>query len=278
MCETSSRVNSHYSLGDVFIVEHTAGHNETHLTPEDRLSLLLQVAHESHVTCNKDITVANVHDGFLWLHEQSHWLPHDKSHAVRIEVPRLHIMNRLPNLEKLDAVAFSTKIVPGSLLLAMARHFCHPDTEKGAHQVVEARLSDHMMDLIDMTLRSSVDLADFNDQRAWRRKRIREHIDRNLGDLTLTPQKIAEGHKISPRTLYQLFKDEPGAIAGWIATRRLEKAREALLDPYRQHISIADIARQHGFRNAAHFSRRFRSHFALSPRELRREGAKDDQH
>jgi len=74
---------------------------------------------------------------------------------------------------------------------------------------------------------------------------------------------------ISSRYLQDLFHSERKTVSEWIWLRRLEKARRDLLDPLLSRESITQIALACGFCDLAHFSRRFKAAYAMSPREYR---------
>jgi AraC-like DNA-binding protein len=55
--------------------------------------------------------------------------------------------------------------------------------------------------------------------------------------------------------------------------RRLERAEWTLGDPAQNHRRVLDVALELGFSGDAHFSRRFRRKFGLSPSSYRRRAA-----
>ena len=57
------------------------------------------------------------------------------------------------------------------------------------------------------------------------------------------------------------------SVGEWVRIRRLEYAREALLDGRR---SISDVALAAGFADQSHLTRLFRGHFGVTPAEYRR--------
>ncbi|OAS19756.1 helix-turn-helix domain-containing protein [Methylobacterium platani] len=100
-------------------------------------------------------------------------------------------------------------------------------------------------------------------------ERICTYIDRHLDDPALSPAGIAAACRVSRATLYRLFGFDGGVMA-YIAGRRLDRAFIALSRPDRRPASIAQIAHRSGFSSESHFSRSFRSRFAMTPREARR--------
>jgi AraC-like DNA-binding protein len=92
-------------------------------------------------------------------------------------------------------------------------------------------------------------------------------IDANLASRGLTPDRIARTAGVSRSALYRLF--EPyGGVAAHVRRRRLEAARDAVLDPQDPR-RLADLAQDLGFPSQALFSRQFRETFGCTPRELR---------
>lgn len=99
--------------------------------------------------------------------------------------------------------------------------------------------------------------------------KIREYIMANLGDLDLNPQRIADAHYISVRTLHALFKEQGATVSTWVRERRLEMARRDLIDPLCKD-PIRQIGLRWGFADATHFSNAFRLAYEKSPREYRK--------
>jgi AraC-like DNA-binding protein len=95
--------------------------------------------------------------------------------------------------------------------------------------------------------------------------RIVEYILLHLAEPSLTPERIAAAHHISLRQLYRLWSHNPLGIAEWIIKERLARAAASLRDDRQSHSPIWEIARSVGFRDAAHFSRRFRATYGTTP-------------
>lgn len=97
---------------------------------------------------------------------------------------------------------------------------------------------------------------------------------RNLGDPALTPSAVAAAHHLSTRTLHRIFRHEGTTVAAWIRTRRLEQCRRDLLDQRLRNRPIHAIAARWGFRDAAHFSRAFKTAYDTSPETYRHSAPK----
>ncbi|MDR6976051.1 AraC-like DNA-binding protein [Streptomyces sp. 3330] len=105
-------------------------------------------------------------------------------------------------------------------------------------------------------------------------RRVRDHIDRHLGDPGLSPQSVAAAHHISVRYLHRLFEGEGITVARLIQRRRLERCARELQRPDATASTVSAVAQRWGFANPAHFSRVFRAAYGRSPREWR--GARDE--
>ncbi|MCZ4122796.1 helix-turn-helix domain-containing protein [Streptomyces sp. H39-S7] len=101
------------------------------------------------------------------------------------------------------------------------------------------------------------------------RARIDAFIEHNLGDQDLRPATIATHHRISVRTLHQLFQGQPETVSAMIRRRRLERCKADLLNLRLGHHTIGDISTRWGFRHPADFSRAFRAAYGVPPRDLR---------
>lgn len=100
------------------------------------------------------------------------------------------------------------------------------------------------------------------------RMRILDYASRNLRDPELSAERIAAAHFISVRHLYKVLADANISLSQWIRTRRLEAARHELA-ACPDGVTIASVARRHGFSDMSSFSRAFRAEYGLSPRDWR---------
>ncbi len=98
--------------------------------------------------------------------------------------------------------------------------------------------------------------------------RIESFVRRNLGSNELSPEAIARGCGMSTRYLHELFRDTNQTVGSWVRDQRLEACREALSDPGNS-MTVAEIAYRWGFSDQAQFSRNFKTHFGVSPKDYR---------
>ncbi|AFW00732.1 transcriptional regulator [Gluconobacter oxydans] len=196
-------------------------------------------------------------------------LSHQETGTLVISFRTEALLAQLPILSGLPPVTFQTRSGPGRFLFAICDLIVQDALPPPPSQT-RTRLLKHLTDLLLTTLLDALDLdLSAAGRRRHRQKHMRAYIETRLHEPDLTPQIIAAASGISARALYLLFDGEPGAVAGWILNRRLERIYKDLQSPELVSMNIAEIALKHGFRNAAHFSRRFRQKFGMSPRHVR---------
>ena len=94
--------------------------------------------------------------------------------------------------------------------------------------------------------------------------RTRELIGNQLGDTTLCPSLLATQLCVSLRRLQEVFQARGTTLSDCIWDMRLEFARSLLAANHSQS-TITSIAYPAGFTDVAHFSRRFKQQYAVSP-------------
>ncbi|MCY1139227.1 helix-turn-helix domain-containing protein [Actinoplanes sp. Pm04-4] len=98
---------------------------------------------------------------------------------------------------------------------------------------------------------------------------VRAYIAHHLDEPGLGPMSIAAALNVSVRHLYDVCSRAEFSIEQWVIEKRLAAARADLTDPACAGLSIAAIAHRRGFRSAAHFTRRFKTTYGVTPSEWR---------
>jgi AraC-like DNA-binding protein len=99
--------------------------------------------------------------------------------------------------------------------------------------------------------------------------RVHAFIQRQLGDVNLSPRLVADAHHVSIRSLHRLFEAEDSTVAEYIRSQRLARCRRDLADPALRAQPIQAIAGRWGFTDKAHFSRAFRAAHGMTPQAYR---------
>ena len=93
-----------------------------------------------------------------------------------------------------------------------------------------------------------------------------EHLEEPI-----TRTALVEAAGVSERTLYRAFLAAHGeAPFSWLRTRRLELARQRLLEGDGEAVTVSRVALECGFTHFGRFAQRFRERFGESPREALR--------
>lgn len=99
-----------------------------------------------------------------------------------------------------------------------------------------------------------------------RTQRAMAFIEKNLNDPDINAKAVASAQNVSRRYLDQLFHSTGFRVSGWLWERRLQRAAAALQSSHLGE-TILQIAMAHGFRSAAHFSRKFFQRFGVTPKQ-----------
>jgi AraC-like DNA-binding protein len=188
---------------------------------------------------------------------------------IVLHMPRQAMTRRIGPTDAVTARRVTAASPLGSLVAPFIRNAAGIVSE--VDPISAGRLSDLCLGLVTTALGELTSHQHQQDTpaRAALTYRAKAIIERNLGDAHLNSEKVAAMMGISPRYLQDLFHSEQITVSEWIWSRRLEKARRDLLDPLLARESITQIALACGFCDLAHFSRRFKAAYAMSPREYR---------
>lgn len=131
-----------------------------------------------------------------------------------------------------------------------------------------------MVDFIGLSLGQSGD-RDEGVRRTFRSglcRSIMSYIELHFADPQMSPSRAAAQFGISTRYLHMVLAERNQTFSQSVMKRRLEQSASNLLDERFVNISIAAYGA--GFNDLSHFSRAFRNHYGMSPREYRNSFAK----
>jgi len=94
------------------------------------------------------------------------------------------------------------------------------------------------------------------------------HLRRNIA-VAFSPVVLAAQFGISERTFHRIFADRETTFERHVLHLRVELFRDLLRQPSLADISIARLAHQCGFADAAHATRTFKDRFGATPRDFR---------
>lgn len=97
---------------------------------------------------------------------------------------------------------------------------------------------------------------------------IETHLRANL-EAIRPAQTLAAEFRVSERTFHRIFADHATTFERHVLQLRVERFRNLLQDPALSAVSIAALAMQCGFADAAHATRTFRRCFDVTPRDFR---------
>jgi AraC-like DNA-binding protein len=264
-------------LGEIPFTVVTASEQHVKRTPSqigashgDNFMLSLQLVGRG--VHKQDGRVAALRPGDFVLFDQAR--PYDLLFGERfsqlvLTLPRELAMRRMPDLTHLTARRVDGRAGSGRLASLFMRQLARQLDTLDASSI--PRLQASTLELIVTALieQHSAEAHRLSRTRNVLLQEILQYIEDHLDDSTLSCATVAQSHRISDRTLRNLFGDLGTCASDWIWQRRLERARIDLCDPGFADRSVAFIGYQWGFKSSAHFGRAFKAKFGVSPGDLR---------
>jgi len=265
-------------VGDIRIAEIHADASRVSRTPghvaraSDPVWLMrLQLA--GSVTACYDGQEIDLRPGNFMLYDSTRpyrMLFHEPATILALRVPQKTLLGYIASPDRIACRVMSGSSGASSLASQFLQEFWQRCTEMHSEEVVP-----RLMDVALRLLASAY--ADLPQSRVEpscvttaHRIRILQYIERHLREPDLTPTRIATAMQMTPAYLHRILATEPDSASQYILRRRLEECARALADPSQRARSVTDIALDYGFNSLAHFSRTFRAHHGLAPREYRR--------
>lgn len=185
-----------------------------------------------------------------------------------VSIPREVFEERVTNGAQCTAIRISGSSGIGAVASQFIRACARETTALGAYEF--NALAEYSLDLLIRAIASvsprTYALSRDGDATV---KGVKAYIERHLADAALNATAIAAGVGLSSRYINHLLKSQNTSMMRYVWCRRLERARQALLEWDVKRSSLADLAYRCGFNDPAHFSHAFKRRFGCSPREYR---------
>jgi AraC-like DNA-binding protein len=239
-------------------------------TPERRFALLMSVRGSIQIQhMGRDIVLRESDCILLDQLEPHSMMLVQANQAIGVQIPEDAIRNLLPDARRLCGRSLHGDKGLGNTVAAMVNSIWDR-VEEGvpaaaghaiAHSLLELVAASYAVELKSETSETAI--------RSVRKAQIRQFVEAHLRDSALNVDAIARFMGVSPRYARMVFADEPESVGAYILRRRLECCAELVGSPQWSHRTITEAAFEWGFSNTAHFSRTFKRHFGVSPREYR---------
>lgn len=190
-------------------------------------------------------------------------LVHSDFRQTVLVLPEPPLRLAWPGLLSKTAVTLHSELAP--VLASMADSYFSVDYAALPRQVAELAAS-ALQDAVAACLLAAAGVA--SPERShigqYHLHRIRQYVLGNLGNPELSVGSVAAALGLSTAHLHRLFSEEQQTFSTWLWDARMEACHAALRDPAQAGRSISQIAFSHGFSQAAHFSRAFRSRYGMT--------------
>ena len=235
---------------------------------------LLSLQLEEVGVVNQDGRIAELHPGDFALYDstrpyQLHF--YKPFRQIVLQIPYDSLAERFIKPENITARKVSAQTGVGALTSQFIQSVA---ARMDALSPQDRRIiTEHVIELVALAMGSMSSLRELNGQSIARTamlERIKQYIEINLRNPQLSPALIAAHHRISERYQRMLFASTGTTLTRYILDRRLELCKEALLNSGFTGYNVTQLAFSYGFSDAAHFSRKFKERYGVSPKEYRR--------
>lgn len=191
------------------------------------------------------------------------------SSLLLLRMPAKALRSHLPSPEQFCGRRLPASSGMTAVAVSLARNLCN-HAQSALPSSLQECLSRQLLETIALAFTHSFgQLIATSSVVGGRYARARLFIEQNLGDPELGPHLVARALNVSARYLRMIFAREGECISSYVLRRRLEETARQLIDPRWRGRSICEIAFTWGFNSAPHFSRSFREHYGMAPREYR---------
>jgi len=266
------------TVGDLLIAEvyseaQTVRHSRSHVTRTRSAMFFLHLMLEGESINRQDGREAHLSPGdFALCDSTRHYelvLPASNRMLV-VGIPDNRLRRHIACPESLVSIPMRAHEGVSSLLSSFLRNYWTECTR----QLEDAAANRVTLAILDLLGAAYADVprvqADRSSLATAHRIRIINFIEANLNDPDLTPTRVAEACKMTPRYLHHLFSEEEETVSRYILRRRLEACSQALVSQAQRGRTVTSIAFDYGFNSPTHFGRVFRAKYDMTPRDYRR--------
>jgi AraC-like DNA-binding protein len=191
---------------------------------------------------------------------------------MSVIVPALLLLPRLPQGAGLPGIQSSAS---GCGLVAKRMAECLCEAGEGAGEALLAGVRDTLVEALAQAMRRGE--APVAEQRMidlrWRQ--LREQMERNFHQTSISARSVAAEMGISPRYLAMVLAHGGTSFPALLRDFRLTAAARLLLQPALKARTVSDVAAMVGIADPAYFSKLFKQRFGQTPgryRQLRSAG------
>ncbi|MEM9030139.1 MAG: helix-turn-helix domain-containing protein [Pseudomonadota bacterium] len=266
--EAIHAVTCGWKFGDLFFEHYAYSQSATSMRPggrfDDRIALriLLRGTTKALVADRPSL----LKPGAVYLRDRSHrfYARHDDIEALSVSVP-YEAIGYKPGLHGgLRAFDFETPMgrILRANIEALHTSLSSASPEEG-QQLAEA-FSAFLRTILSRDSKADIPRHPFEEARDVA---LRRYIEDNLGDPTLSIERICGAVGISRSALQRTFAKD-GGVGRFVLRRRLEEALQDLSRRMPERGVVVAVAERWAFHDAAHFSRQFKQHFGFRPGEV----------
>lgn len=238
-----------------------------HLRAGAHDDIWLGYLHQGSALVGQEDRQAVLHNGDMVLYDAARSFEFSlvSKAAFLIRLPRQALLQRFPDAERMTARTLDGAKPGVGPLRSMILQAAAVDFGT-AHSASAARFGSTLLDLVGIALEFQNDVARESTPERDLYARLVNYIQCNFKDPNLGLDRLAASQHVSSRTVTRAFAKHNQTAMGMVWNLRLEASQQALAEGRVR--SVTDAAFDHGFSDASHFSRVFRSAYGYAPHLL----------
>jgi AraC family transcriptional activator of tynA and feaB len=192
----------------------------------------------------------------------------DDAHFFVLQIPHASLNCKVASLDRATScdLAHDNQLFP-----LVSSYIAQLASRRSFLPAAANRISTNLIDLVSAMVSESLDRkpVDLSEYKTATLTRLHAFVDERIGDPDLNCASVALALGLTQRYLNKLLEAEDTSLGRLIWRRRLDMIKRDLRNPALSSRSISTIALARGFNDLGHFSKTFRKHHGMSPREYR---------